>query len=142
MSSPPAQDLLATLRPELKRFSSYEEAATAAAAILEQEAAAVARGLPPIDEEEDSDDEDDDRRAGGARAESIGAESEGATGSGGDGEDVDEYDRGGDDGAQANGDNEFEREYAALLQVSKCACMRLVCQGALTSALLSAKTRL
>ena len=56
-----SQDVLGSLRPQLARYTNFEEASEAVAAVEAAEAAAEAAGLPA----EDSDsDENDTRRLG------------------------------------------------------------------------------
>lgn len=87
-------------------------------AVLAREAAASASGLEPIEEEEDDEtDDEEDERAGPGKA--GGRDDEASSGPGSSEGGLDEYDRGGGRGLadEQAADDEFEREYASVLQV-------------------------
>jgi hypothetical protein len=110
--------MLGTIRPGFHLHATYAEAAAEVASILAKEAAAAARGLPTIDEEDDNSDEEEDeedaaqgsRQQQGSREEAGSKEEVGL-------EELDEYDRG--EAAVSREDDDFEREFQALMAVSR-----------------------
>jgi hypothetical protein len=109
--------MLGTIRPGFQLHATYAEAAAEVASILAKEAAAAARGLPTIDEEDDnSDEEEDEEEAAQGSGQQQGSREDAGSKEDVAMEELDEYDRG--EATVSKEDDEFEREFQALMAVS------------------------